>query len=87
MIIYNLFSLQIKTALESLDGIGEVTISYNTIPLSHDLLGRFCPGRSYTVLFQKARGDLPLIVVNDDGLSGDEATTTVTEVRILIKKH
>ncbi len=76
-------SLQIKAALESLDGVGEVTVTYSATPLSHDLLGSFCPGHSYTVLFETTPSDLPLISVNEGGLSGDYVITSVTEVSML----
>lgn len=83
IIMLEFFSLQIEVALEYLNGVGEVTVSYSTTPLPHDVLGKFCPGRSYTVLFETVSGDLPSIVVNDGDLTGDDTTTTVTEVNVL----
>ncbi len=64
--------------------MGEVTVTYSATPLSHDLLGSFCPGHSYTVLFETTRGDLLLLSVNEGGITGDDATTSVTEVSMTV---
>ena len=55
-------------------------MSYSASPLPQDVLGNFCPGRSFSVLFETTAGDLPLIEINNENLFGDEVTTTVTEV-------
>ena len=72
--------LQIKESLEALTGVGEVTVTYGSAPLSHDLLGNFCPGRTYSVVFETTPGDLSMISVDQEFLTGDGASAAVEEV-------
>ena len=78
MCIYSL--LQIKSALESLPGVGIVTVEYSYVPIPQDKLGIFCPGRSVTVQFETAPGDQAMLVVHSSNLTGDGLEVEVKEV-------
>ena len=52
--------------------------------LPHDVLGNFCAGRRFQVQFEENAGDLPLLELDPQGLSGDELHSSVTEVCIII---
>lgn len=80
MALATIFYLQIKTALEALDGLNEVTV-YTPQPLPQDSLGKFCPGRVYQVQFEVNSGDLPLLQIGSGNLLGEELNTRVEEVR------
>ena len=64
-----------------MDGVGGVTVAYVNIPLPQDRLGKFCPGRSFTVQFDDKARDLPLLEVDSSSLSGDNLRTRVIEVK------
>ena len=57
-----------------------MTVTYESTPLSHDLLGNFCPGRTYSVVFETTPGDLSMIIVSQEFLTGDGASASVEEV-------
>ena len=64
-----------------MEGVGGVTVAYSNTPLPQDRLGKFCPGRSFTVQFDDNARDLPLLEVDSDSLSGDNLEARVIEVR------
>ena len=63
-----------------MEGVGGVTVTYSNTPLPQDRLGKFCPGRSFTVQFDKKARDLPLLEVDSSSLSGDNLRARVIEV-------
>ena len=69
-----------KEAIEVAEGVGGVTITYSNTPLPQDRLGKFCPGRSFTVRFDDKGRDLPLLEVDTSSLSGDNLRARVVEV-------
>lgn len=73
--------MQIKSALEALDSINEVTVGAPQT-LAQDYLGRFCPGRKFEIVFENHRGDLPLLDIGSQNLDGSDVLSTVEEVRI-----
>ncbi len=52
----------------------------SSIPLEHDILGKFCPGRQFTVQFDGLFGDQPLLEINTTLTTGDGLEAIVTEV-------
>ena len=60
-----------------------VTVEHLTEPLSQDKLGRlFCPGRPFTIQFETAPGDLPLLQVDSSNLTGGGLEVTIREVKL-----
>ena len=72
--------MQIASALESLPGVGMVTVEYSDVPIPQDKLGTFCPGRTMTVQFDTLPGDQHMLVVNSSNLTGDGLEVDVKEV-------
>jgi len=70
---------QIEAALESIDGIDDVTV-YSPQRLPQDTRGQFCPGRRYAVQFENIGRDLPLMEVASVNLTGDQLMLSVLEV-------
>ena len=64
-----------------MDNVGDVTVIYSNIPLPQDRLGRFCPGRIFTVQFENNPGDLPLLEIDTTSLLGDGLTARAVEVK------
>jgi hypothetical protein len=62
------------------EGVGGVTVAYVNTPLPQDRLGKFCPGRSFTIQFDDKARDLPLLEVDSSSLSGDNLRARVIEV-------
>jgi len=56
-----------------------LTVSID-IPLEHDKYNKYCLGRTIIVRFDSLPGDLPLLVVNETQLSGENLQVTVHEV-------
>ena len=75
--------MQIKAALEALDSINEVTIA-DPQRLIQDYLGTFCPGRKFEIVFENHHGDLPLLDIDSQNLTGSNLLSTVEEVHIII---
>lgn len=69
-----------KEAIEAVEDVGGVTVTYSNTPLPQDRLGEFCPGRSFTVQFDDRARDLPLLEVDTSSLSGDNLRAGVIEV-------
>lgn len=63
-----------------MEGVGGVTVAYSNTPLPQDRLGKFCPGRSFTVQFDDKARDLPLLEVDSSSLLGDNLRARVIEV-------
>ena len=57
-----------------------MTVTLDSTPLIQDKLGRFCPGRRYTVRFDTDTGNLPQLEVEHGNLTGDGLQVTVVEV-------
>lgn len=51
-------------------------------PLPQDSLGKLCPGRRFQIQFEDSSGDLPLLVIGSQSLSGSELRTNVEEVHV-----
>ena len=64
-----------------MENVGGVTVTYSNTPLPQDRLGKFCPGRSFTVQFDDKARDLPLLEVDSSSLSGDNLRARVIEVK------
>ena len=64
-----------------MESVGGVTVTYSNTPLPQDRLGKFCPGRSFTVQFDDKARDLPVLEVDSSSLSGDNLRTRVIEVK------
>lgn len=64
-----------------MESVGGVTVTYSNTPLPQDRLGKFCPGRSFTVQFDDKARDLPLLEVDSSSLSGDNLRARVIEVK------
>lgn len=73
------YLLQVKAALEALDGIDQVTVSAPQA-LPQDYLGKMCPGRRFEITFEDNRGNLPLLEIGSQGLFGSDLRTGVEEV-------
>ena len=71
--------VQIKYALESVQGIGKITVTEWPF-LGIDRYQTGCPGRLIYVEFEDLAGDQPMITVEGGGLSGDDVHVTVGEV-------
>lgn len=75
--------MQVQTAVESLGGVGRVTVD-TLQQLPHDVLGEFCPGRSYQVRFEDVGRDLPLMEVRNLNVTGDQIQLSAREVRMYV---
>ena len=75
-------NIQIKSALEALDSVNEVTVG-SPQTLTQDYLGTFCPGRKFEIIFENHRGDLPLLDIDSQNLVGSDPLSTVEEVHIM----
>ena len=64
-----------------MDNVGDVTVAYSNTPLPQDRLGRFCPGRRFTVQFENNPGDLPLLEIDTTSLLGGGLAARVIEVK------
>lgn len=64
-----------------MESVGGVTVTYSNTPLPQDRLGKFCPGRSFTVQFDDKARDLPLLEVDSSSLLGDNLRARVIEVK------
>ena len=61
-----------------------MTAWYLSDPLPQDRLGKFCPGRRVFIQFETTPGDLPLLGVEADNLTGDGLEISIREVGSLV---
>jgi len=64
-----------------------VTAWYHSVPLPQDRLGKFCPGRRVFIQFETTPGDLPLLGVEADNLTGDGLEVSIREVGTRVICH
>ena len=69
--------------MEQLPRIGDVHVRYKSSPPANDKLGKFCSGRKLYVRFERNPGDLPLVEINSENVTGSGLEVTVKEVRIV----
>ena len=70
-------------AIEAVAQFGDVTVTYSNTPLPQDRLGKFCPGRSFTVQFDSKPGDLPLLGIDTTNLAGSGLVARIVEVKTI----
>ena len=61
-------------------GVNLTTVWYSSQVLPQDKLGRYCPGRTYWIRFDKNPGDLPLLEIDTSNLTGHGLNVEVKEV-------
>ena len=70
-----------EEAIESVAQFGDMTVTYSDTLLPQDRLGKFCPGRSFTVQFDSKPGDLPLLDIDSTNLVGSGLVARIVEVQ------
>ena len=55
--------------------------------MPQDKLGKYCPGRKLVVRFDRKPGDVPLLSINSDDLSGHGVDVNVKEVSSMLLQH